>query len=91
MTTTGAAKNRLLLESLKAKIGTYFFFFFFYIHSLTFIYWRCCFCSVIVEEAAEVLETHIVCSLTPDCQQLIMIGKVKFFIQLSAKLTISFG
>jgi hypothetical protein len=38
MTTTGAAKNRLLLESLKAKIGTYFFFFFFYIHSLTFIY-----------------------------------------------------
>ncbi|XP_045029940.1 NFX1-type zinc finger-containing protein 1 isoform X2 [Daphnia magna] len=49
MTTTGAAKNRALLESLKAKI-------------------------VIVEEAAEVLESHIICSLTADCQHLIMIG-----------------
>ena len=29
---------------------------------------------MIVEEAAQVLESHIVCSLTPDCQQLIMIG-----------------
>ena len=27
-----------------------------------------------MEEAAEVLESNIVCSLTPDCQQLIMIG-----------------
>jgi hypothetical protein len=32
-----------------------------------------------VEEAAEVLETHVVCSLTADCQQLIMIGKVLIF------------
>jgi hypothetical protein len=35
-----------------------------------------------VEEAAEVLETHIVCSLTADCQQLIMIGKVLVFLDL---------
>ena len=34
---------------------------------------------VIVEEAAEVLESHIVCSLTAECQQLIMIGKVPSF------------
>lgn len=30
---------------------------------------------VIVEEAAEVLESHIICSLTADCQHLIMIGE----------------
>ena len=29
---------------------------------------------VIVEEAAEVLEAHIVTSLSPSCQQLILIG-----------------
>ena len=29
---------------------------------------------MIVEEAAHVLESHVVSSLTPDCQQLIMIG-----------------
>ena len=29
---------------------------------------------MIVEEAAHVLESHVVCSLTSDCQQLIMIG-----------------
>lgn len=30
---------------------------------------------VVVEEAAEVLETHIVTSLTKSCQQVILIGK----------------
>lgn len=68
MTTTGAAKNRLLLESLKAKIGIYSC-------RLEFIQLLLIVLSiVIVEEAAEVLESHIVCSLTTDCQQLIMIG-----------------
>ncbi|CAG2066911.1 unnamed protein product, partial [Timema podura] len=33
--------------------------------------------SVIVEEAAEVLEPHIVVSLTKDCQHLILIGDHK--------------
>ena len=30
---------------------------------------------IIVEEAAEVLEAHIIASLNPHCQQLILIGK----------------
>lgn len=30
--------------------------------------------AVIVEEAAEVLEAHIIASLTRNCQQLILIG-----------------
>jgi len=30
--------------------------------------------KVIVEEAAEILESHIVCSVTSKCEQLIMIG-----------------
>ncbi|XP_068677009.1 NFX1-type zinc finger-containing protein 1-like [Montipora foliosa] len=49
MTTTGAAKYRKLLQSLKPRI-------------------------TIVEEAAEVLESHIVTSLTPGCQHVILIG-----------------
>ncbi|ODM90261.1 NFX1-type zinc finger-containing protein 1, partial [Orchesella cincta] len=49
MTTTGAAKNHLLLEIAKPQI-------------------------VVIEEAAEILEAHIVTSLTEDCNQLILIG-----------------
>ena len=49
MTTTGAAKNRVLLQHVKPKI-------------------------IIVEEAAEVLEAHIITTLTNDCQHLILIG-----------------
>lgn len=30
---------------------------------------------IVVEEAAEVLEAHIIASLNPHCQQLILIGK----------------
>jgi hypothetical protein len=30
---------------------------------------------VIVEEAAEVLESHIITSITQDCQHLVLIGK----------------
>jgi hypothetical protein len=48
-TTTGAAKNKNLLEGLNAKI-------------------------IIVEEAAEVLETHVTSSLTEFTQQLVLIG-----------------
>lgn len=33
-----------------------------------------CFLLVIVEEAAEVLEAHVVCSLSDSCEQLILIG-----------------
>lgn len=33
--------------------------------------------TVIVEEAAEILEAHIVTALTRDCQQLILIGDHK--------------
>ena len=72
MTTTGAAKNRLLLESLNAKIGNLNSPFIVFISVILFLYaWNI---LVIVEEAAEVLESHIVCSLTSECQQLIMIG-----------------
>ncbi|EFX83237.1 hypothetical protein DAPPUDRAFT_301907 [Daphnia pulex] len=52
ITTTGAAKNRALLEHLKSKI-------------------------VVVEEAAEVLEAHIVTSMSSSCEHLILIGDHK--------------
>ncbi|GBP30884.1 NFX1-type zinc finger-containing protein 1 [Eumeta japonica] len=38
---------------------------------------------VIVEEAAEVLEAHIISALTRHCQHLILIGYVYFYIQFS--------
>ena len=52
MTTTGAAKNRALLQLVKPKI-------------------------LIVEEAAEVLESHIITTLNDNCQHLILIGDHK--------------
>ncbi|XP_046668354.1 NFX1-type zinc finger-containing protein 1-like [Homalodisca vitripennis] len=52
LTTSGAAKRRVLLENLNTKI-------------------------VIVEEAAEVLEAHIVSSLTKSVQHVILIGDHK--------------
>ncbi|XP_026819027.1 NFX1-type zinc finger-containing protein 1-like [Rhopalosiphum maidis] len=52
LTTTGAAKHRIMLEGLESPI-------------------------VVVEEAAEVLEAHIVSSLTRHCQHLILIGDHK--------------
>ncbi|KAE9534042.1 hypothetical protein AGLY_008778 [Aphis glycines] len=52
ITTTGAAKHRIMLEGLESPI-------------------------VVVEEAAEVLETHIVSALTRHCQHLILIGDHK--------------
>ena len=41
---------------------------------------------MIVEEAAEVLESHIVCSLTGGCQHLIMIGKCSQNLELKIEL-----
>ncbi|XP_060843722.1 NFX1-type zinc finger-containing protein 1-like [Rhopalosiphum padi] len=52
LTTTGAAKHRIMLEGLESPI-------------------------VVVEEAAEVLEAHIISSLTRHCQHLILIGDHK--------------
>ena len=52
MTTTGAAKNRVLLQKVGPRI-------------------------LIVEEAAEVLESHIVTNLNENCQHLILIGDHK--------------
>lgn len=52
MTTTGAARYRNLLSSLRPKV-------------------------IIVEEAAEVLESHVITSLNPECQHLILIGDHK--------------
>lgn len=49
MTTTGAAKNRQLLQRVHPRI-------------------------VIVEEAAEVMESHVVTTLSSGCDHLIMIG-----------------
>lgn len=52
MTTTGAAKYRNILQSIRPKI-------------------------IIVEEAAEVLESHIVTTINANCQHLILIGDHK--------------
>lgn len=52
MTTTGAAKYRNILQSIRPKI-------------------------IIVEEAAEVLESHIVTTINSNCQHLILIGDHK--------------
>ena len=52
MTTTGAAKNRSVLQQVKPKI-------------------------IIVEEAAEILEAHIITTLNENCQHLILIGDHK--------------
>jgi hypothetical protein len=49
MTTTGAAKNRYLLDRVSSRV-------------------------LIVEEAAEVLESHIITSLSKDTEHLILIG-----------------
>ncbi len=72
ITTTGAAKNRALLEHLKSKIGTVVFIIPFstgiFIYLLIFV-------AVVVEEAAEVLEAHIVTSMSSSCEHLILIGK----------------
>ncbi|XP_062572126.1 NFX1-type zinc finger-containing protein 1-like [Saccostrea cucullata] len=52
LTTTGAAKFRSILQSIKPKI-------------------------IIVEEAAEVLESHIVTTINSECQHMILIGDHK--------------
>ena len=58
-----------MLEALRCKIGNSFLFkVTVFMPQLPFDY------AVIVEEAAEVLESHVISSLTADCQQLIMIG-----------------
>ena len=49
MTTTGAAKNRALLQELRPKV-------------------------IVVEEAAEVLEAHVVTALNGSCEHLVLIG-----------------
>jgi len=41
---------------------------------------------VIVEEAAEVLESHIVTCITKSCQHIILIGEFIFFLFLSDKV-----
>lgn len=68
LTTTGAAKHRIMLEGLESPI-------------------------VVVEEAAEVLEAHIVSSLTRHCQHLILIGDHKQLRPSNAvyKLAIDFN
>jgi hypothetical protein len=77
LTTTGAARQRALLNHLKPKIGNILFFILQQsIHY--FILYHSNFYSpfiVVVEEAAEVLESHVVCALSTSCQQLILIGK----------------
>jgi hypothetical protein len=76
LTTTGAARQRALLNHLKPKIGNILFFILQQsIHY--FILYHSNFYSpfiVVVEEAAEVLESHVVCALSTSCQQLILIG-----------------
>ena len=58
-----------MLESLKPKIGKEISY-----NLLQYISHYSLLCVVIVEEAAHVLESHVVCSLTSDYQQLIVIG-----------------
>ena len=70
MTTTGAARRRQLLSLLRPKIGKKKKNF-----DVCNLNVNCfLFCSVLVEEAAQVLEPHIVASLTTGCEHLIMIG-----------------
>jgi len=87
MTTTGAAKNHDLLKMMKSKIGVtyvnYKISFFKIILMSPFIILAFCihrFLIVIVEEAAEVLEAHIVTCITEYCQQLILIGEFYFYL-----------
>ncbi|CAG0913264.1 unnamed protein product [Notodromas monacha] len=49
MTTTGAARNILVVQNMNAKV-------------------------LVIEEAAEVLESHVVCCLSTHCEHLIQIG-----------------
>ncbi len=76
LTTTGAAKQRALLNHLKPKIGNIYFAM---INSITLFFITQIFIPppliVVVEEAAEVLESHVVCALSTSCQQLVLIGK----------------
>lgn len=82
LTTTGAAKHRIMLEGLQSPIGKnynifkcFIFNFFMYVYFL-----------VIVEEAAEVLEAHIVSSLTRHCHHLILIGMHFIYIYIYMSL-----
>lgn len=70
LTTTGAARRRDVLALLKPKIGMEFVEILGYLND----FFKFLLFSVLVEEAAQVLEPHIVASLTPSCQHLIMIG-----------------
>ena len=71
ITTTGAARQRALIAPLESKIGKRkqcscnFRKVNFYFSER---------CLVIVEEAAEVLEAHVITALSPSCQHLILIG-----------------
>lgn len=70
MTTTGAAKFNDLLVKMKSRIGKFQNFLRrFFVHKIIYF-------TVIVEEAAEVLEAHIVTSLTKYTDHLILIGNV---------------
>lgn len=52
------------------------------VNYLNFLCWNC---AVLVEEAAEILESHVVCSLTKACQHVILIGDHK---QLRPKISV---
>lgn len=58
------------------------------IKSLTMVL-NCDYFAVIVEEAAEVLEAHIVASLSVHCQHLILIGK--YHLSLCTDLCLGFS
>ena len=54
----------------------------FYTQKLVHPFLRCV--PVIVEEAAEVLESHIVTCITKSCQHIILIGEFIFFLVLAS-------
>ena len=70
MTTTFAARNHTLLQLMKTPIGNDDKCYLFYEKFKTVVF------SVIIEEAAEVLESHIVAALTSSTQHLILIGRL---------------
>lgn len=83
MTTTGAAKYRHLIDAIQPDIlGKHFFRLFFSIP----VFYIHCLLSKVVEEAAEVLEAHIITSLCKGSRKLILIGDHQ---QLRPKLAVN--
>lgn len=77
MTSTGAARCNVLIQLLQTPIGkSHLLRVRFHFERLQIIHFlKYSNCTVVFEEAAEILESHIVAALTRSNQHLILIGK----------------